>query len=79
MLLLHKILLISPAVLTAVGDILIGLAIFKVHEKLEKEKKVDKEVIREMHHEKKYVIIGVVLILFGLALDSIFKLNRGYF
>lgn len=74
-----NLLLIAPAILTAIGDILIGLAVYKVHEKLQEERRIDMEVVREVNHEKRLVIVGVTLILFGLVLDSIYKVNKGYF
>lgn len=71
-------LMILPAILTAVGDILIGLAVFKVHEKLSEERKIDKEVLKEMRSEKKFVITGIAFIILGLVIDSYYKVIGFY-
>ncbi|MFC1722315.1 hypothetical protein ACFL0C_01560 [Patescibacteria group bacterium] len=58
-------------ILTAVGDILIGISVLQVHSALSKEKMVDEEVMREVREEKHYVFAGIVLILVGFILNVI--------
>jgi len=47
------------------GKILLGLAVFLVHHKLVREKKVDGIVINEVKHEKYMSIAGIFLMILG--------------
>ena len=62
---------VISAVLTASGDILIGISILKVHEKFSKERRVDDEVIEEIKDEHTYVYSGILLIFAGLLMQII--------
>ena len=61
-------------ILTAIGDILIGLSVLQVHTKLSKERRVDRKVIEEIKDEKQFVITGVIFIALGLILKIIYEL-----
>jgi hypothetical protein len=63
---------ISSTIFTAVGDILIGVSILRVHLALSRERSVDELVIDEVKDEKLLVILGIVFICLGLFLDILF-------
>lgn len=47
------------------GKILIGLAVLFVHGHILKEHKINKDVLKQMKHEKLLVILGIISILIG--------------
>ena len=53
------------------GTLLIGLAVLRVHTKLKREHKIDDVVSRSIQRERKYTIIGLVLITLGFILQLI--------
>lgn len=63
---------ISSAILTALGDILIGIAVLRVHTTLSKERKIDDLVVEEVKDERLIVILGIMSISAGLLLDVVF-------
>jgi hypothetical protein len=68
-------LLVLPDLIKIIGDSLIVISIYKVHSKLSEEKAVDQAVIYEVHHEKKLILFGLLLVVIGFALDSYIKLG----
>ena len=69
---------ILPELIRIIGDILIVISIYKVHSKLSEEKSIDQIVIYEVHHEKKLILFGVLLLLIGFLLDSYLKYTGAY-
>jgi hypothetical protein len=70
-----SIFIVLPDLIKIIGDFLIVISIYKVHSKLSEEKTIDQVVIYEVHHEKKLVLLGLLLVFVGFALDSYFKLS----
>ncbi len=66
---------VTSVILTAVGDVLIGLAVLRVHMVLSHEKVVDKEVIEQMHTEKVLVILGIIFIFIGLVMNIAYMIT----
>jgi len=51
------------------GGILVGYTAIKVHHRVREERKIDKEVLREIGHEEHLGKLGILLILIGFALE----------
>ncbi len=51
------------------GKILIALSVFFVHNRVMKEKKIDKRVVMEMKKERNLAILGIILIAVGYLLQ----------
>ena len=66
-------------ILTAIGDILIGISVLQVHSALSKEKKIDEEVIDEVRTEKHFVFVGIVMIVVGFILNIISLTHLYYY
>lgn len=60
------------AFFTALGDILIGVSVIRVHSKLSKEKRIDKEVVDEVKEEKWYVFFGILFIIIGFVFNLLY-------
>ena len=60
--------------LDIIGKILIAISVFLVHNRVMKEKKIDKIAIKEMKRERNIVIIGIFLIILGYLMQIQFKL-----
>ena len=58
--------------MTAVGDIMIGIAVLRVHIALSKERRVDDAVIQEVKEEQRLIFVAIMLILCGLILNIIY-------
>ncbi len=66
------ILAIISIIMTAVGDIMIGIAVLRVHIALSKERRVDDAVIQEVKEEQRLIFVAIMLILCGLILNIIY-------
>ncbi|NCO11088.1 hypothetical protein CO038_03755 [Candidatus Pacearchaeota archaeon CG_4_9_14_0_2_um_filter_39_13] len=51
--------------LDLVGKVMLGLTVFLVHNKVVKEKGIDKIVLAEIKHEKYLSLIGILLMILG--------------
>lgn len=69
-----NVILLLSATLTLFGDLLIAIVVLNVHGHIAKEKKIDKDVVHALNHEKKYVIFGILMVLTGYALEVISRL-----
>jgi uncharacterized membrane protein YesL len=67
-----------PELIKIIGDFLIVISIYKVHSKLSEEKSVNQAVIYEVHHEKKILLFGLLLIVIGFALSTYLKIGGIY-
>ena len=54
------------------GKILLGATVINVHAHIIKERKIDQDVLKEMHRERKLGILAVLLILAGYILELIY-------
>ena len=68
---------VIASVLTAIGEIMIGISVLKVHEKLSKEKRVDEEVVEEVRDEHKFVFAGIAFIAAGLLTEIVYTFLLG--
>lgn len=60
---------IAGITIGTVGKLLIAWTAIAVHRRIHLEHKIDKRVFKEMVHERKVAIIGVVLIVVGWGLE----------
>lgn len=56
------------------GTVLIAYTAIKVHERVRKEKKIDKNVIKEMLLEKTIGFLGIALIVISYIINLIIKI-----
>jgi uncharacterized membrane protein YidH (DUF202 family) len=64
---------IIGSTLTLIGDVLIGIAVLRVHTKLTKEHKIDKKIFKQIHQEKIITYIGIFLLILGYILNIFSK------
>lgn len=57
--------------LTLIGEILIAVMVLWVHHKVEKDKKIDRAVIRTLHQEWFIALLGVLFLVAGYILEII--------
>lgn len=55
--------------LTALGEILIGYAVVRVHWRVMKEHRIDAAVFSAMKREQKYALVGILFILTGFVIE----------
>ncbi len=55
------------------GEILIAIAVLRMHGKLSEEHRIDKKVISTIHQEKRITYLAILLILVGYILQIPFK------
>ena len=70
------ILAVVSIIMTAVGDIMIGIAVLRVHIVLSKEGRVDEEVIQEVRDEQRLIFVAIILILLGLLLNIVYLTSQ---
>ena len=58
------------------GKVIIGITVIRIHSKIVKEHKIDVVVLKEMRKEKSLAILGIIFMVVGYILESIFY---GYF
>ena len=58
------------------GKVIIGITVIRIHSKIVKEHKIDVVVLKEMRKEKSLAILGIIFMMVGYILESIFY---GYF
>lgn len=63
--------------LDGMGKVLLGVTVYFVHTRIIKEGKVDKKVLREMQKERRFALVGVVLIILGYFMHLIDGLSGG--
>ena len=51
------------------GKIILGATVINVHAHIIKERRIDQDVVDEMHRERRFGIVAVVLILVGYILE----------
>lgn len=59
---------VISATLEAAGTVLIAYTALRVHDRVQKERRVDAQVSAEMKREQRLGVIGIALILSGYAL-----------
>lgn len=59
--------------LQVLGEILIAIAVLRMHGKLSEEHRIDKKVISTIHQEKRITYLAILLILVGYVLQIPFK------
>ena len=59
--------------LQVIGEILIAVAVLRMHGKLSEEHRIDKKVISTIHQEKRITYLAVLLIVAGYVLQIPFK------
>lgn len=57
-------------ILDMLGKVLLALSVFLVHNRVMKERRIDKRVIKGMRKERNLVIIGLILIVVGFLLQA---------
>ena len=58
------------------GKIIIGITVIRIHSKIVQEHRIDIVVLKEMRKEKNLAILGIIFMVVGYILESIFY---GYF
>jgi len=61
--------------LDVIGKILVAFTAIAVHQRVQKEQKIDKRVFQTMHRERKVAIWGIILIALGYAMQIPEKLQ----
>lgn len=54
-----------------IGTLLIGIAVLRVHTKLQIEHKIDKKVLKSIIRERSWTIWGLILITIGFILNFV--------
>lgn len=58
-------------IIDLLGEIMIAITVIRVHNTVVREHKIDKDVLKSMSGEKRYAIIGILLIALAFALRLI--------
>ena len=61
--------LILGLTIKTIGEVIIGISIIRVHNKIMQEHKLDRKVYRSIRNEKFWGLIGVILIIAGYLLE----------
>lgn len=62
--------LLLGLLLITLGELLIGYSVLKVHDRVDIEEKIDTKVIAEIHKEKRWTILGMILIAAGFLVEA---------
>jgi len=58
-----------------IGEIFLGLGVYFLHQRIAKEKKIDRHIIAEFHKEKILALTGIIFIIIGYLLEVPSKLG----
>jgi len=61
--------LILGLTIKTIGEVIIGISIIRVHNRIMQEHKLDRKVYRSIRNEKFWGLIGVILIIAGYLLE----------
>lgn len=64
-------------ILDLIGKVLVAISVYLVHNRIMKEHRIDRRIIKEMKKERKLVIIGIILMIAGHLLQLPKKLSSG--
>jgi hypothetical protein len=54
-----------------IGTLLIGIAVLRVHTRVEREHRIDKRVLKAIHKERWLTKIGLLFIIIGFVLNFV--------
>ena len=57
-----------------IGEILLAVSVYSVHNRVAKEKRIDQRIVKQIHKEKYLALIALALIIFGYLLELPSKL-----
>ena len=57
-----------------IGEILLAVSVYVVHNRVAKEKRIDKHIVKQIHKEKYITLVALVLIVVGYLLELPAKL-----
>ena len=63
--------IVTGVVLEFIGTVLIGIAILRVHNRMELEHKIDRKVLKAIKREQWFTKLGLILISLGFIINII--------
>jgi len=67
--------LLIASFLGTVGKVLLGIAVYRVHNRVIKEQKIDAAVLKEMKFERRITLLGIIFIILEFILIASYYLN----
>ena len=63
------------ALVQVVGDVMIAYVVMRVHMVIRKDRHIDEPVFNEIKKERKYIIIGIGLVVTGFVIEALTRLE----